>query len=38
MKEVAAGYECGLTIKNFSDINPSDTIVAYEKEEVKRTL
>ncbi|MEP6682838.1 MAG: translation initiation factor IF-2 [Parafilimonas sp.] len=38
MKEVAAGYECGLTIKNFADINPSDTIVAYEKEEVKRTL
>jgi len=38
MKEVASGYECGLTIRNFSDINPSDTIVAYEKEEVKRTL
>ncbi|MBS1746602.1 MAG: translation initiation factor IF-2 [Bacteroidetes bacterium] len=38
VKEVAAGYECGLTIKNFSDINPSDTIVAYEKEEIKRTL
>lgn len=38
VKEVASGYECGLTIKNFSDINPSDTIVAYEKEEVKRTL
>jgi translation initiation factor IF-2 len=38
MKEVASGYECGLTIKNFTDINPSDTIVAYEKEEVKRTL
>jgi len=38
MKEVAAGYECGLTIKNFADVNPSDTIVAYEKEEVKRTL
>lgn len=38
MKEVASGYECGLTIKNFSDINPSDTIVAYEKEEIKRTL
>ncbi|MFT4156147.1 translation initiation factor IF-2 [Parafilimonas sp.] len=38
VKEVASGYECGLTIKNFSDINPADTIVAYEKEEVKRTL
>jgi translation initiation factor IF-2 len=38
VKEVASGYECGLTVKNFADINPSDTIVAYEKEEVKRTL
>ncbi|HEX5153202.1 MAG TPA: translation initiation factor IF-2 [Parafilimonas sp.] len=38
VKEVASGYECGLTIKNFSDINANDTIVAYENEEVKRTL
>ncbi len=38
VKEVSAGYECGLTLKNFADINPLDTIVAYEKQEVKRTL
>ncbi len=38
MKEVAAGYECGLTIKNFADIAVGDTIVAYEEQEVKRTL
>ncbi len=38
MKDVAAGYECGLTIKNFSDINIGDTIVAFEEEEIKRTL
>ncbi len=38
MKEVASGYECGLTIKNFADINVGDTIVAFEQEEVKRTL
>jgi translation initiation factor IF-2 len=38
VKEVASGYECGLTIKNFSDVNANDTIVAYENEEVKRTL
>jgi translation initiation factor IF-2 len=38
VKEVAAGYECGLTIRNFSDISVGDTIVAYEEEEVKRTL
>jgi translation initiation factor IF-2 len=38
MKEVAVGYECGLTLKNFADINVGDTIVAYEEEEIKRTL
>ncbi|MGI8950088.1 MAG: translation initiation factor IF-2 [Chitinophagaceae bacterium] len=38
VKDVSAGYECGLTIKNFSDINAADTIVAYEEEEIKRTL
>jgi translation initiation factor IF-2 len=38
MKEVASGYECGLTVRNFADISTGDTIVAYEEEEVKRTL
>lgn len=38
VKEVASNMECGLTVKNFSDINPGDTIVAYEEEEIKRTL
>jgi translation initiation factor IF-2 len=38
MKEVASGYECGLTIKNFADIAVGDTIVAYEEQEIKRTL
>lgn len=37
-KEVASNMECGLTIKNFSDLNVGDTIVAFEEEEVKRTL
>ncbi|MBX9782145.1 MAG: translation initiation factor IF-2 [Chitinophagaceae bacterium] len=37
-KEVINNMECGLTIKNFSDINVGDTIVAFEQEEVKRTL
>jgi translation initiation factor IF-2 len=30
--------ECGLTIKNFSDIKAGDVVEAYEIEEVKRTL
>ncbi len=38
VKEVNNNYECGLTIRNFSDIQVGDTIVAIEEEEVKRTL
>ncbi|MFZ1312525.1 MAG: translation initiation factor IF-2, partial [Chitinophagaceae bacterium] len=37
-KEVVSGMECGLTIKNFSDIKVGDVVEAYEIEEVKRTL
>ena len=35
-KEVAKGYECGITIKNFNDIKESDIIEAYIMEEIKR--
>jgi translation initiation factor IF-2 len=37
-KEVQAGMECGLTIKNYSDIKVGDVVEAFEEEEVKRTL
>jgi translation initiation factor IF-2 len=37
-KEVTSGMECGLTIKNYSDIKVGDVVEAYETEEVKRTL
>lgn len=37
-KEVQSGMECGLTIKNYSDIKAGDVVEAYEVEEVKRTL
>jgi translation initiation factor IF-2 len=37
-KEVMTGMECGLTVKNYSDIKVGDIIEAYEEEEVKRTL
>jgi translation initiation factor IF-2 len=37
-KEVQAGMECGLTIKNYSDLKVGDVVEAYEEEEVKRTL
>ncbi len=37
VKEVAHGYECGLSIKNFNDIKVGDTVEAFTIEEVKRT-
>ena len=37
-REVPSGMECGLTIKNYSDIHVGDIVEAYEEEEVKRTL
>ena len=36
VKEVAQGYECGITIKNFNDIKEGDVIEAYVMEEIKR--
>ena len=35
-KEVAQGYECGITIKNYNDIKEGDIIEAYEMVEVER--
>ncbi len=36
VKEVAKGYECGLTLKDFNDIKPGDIIEAYEIVEEKQ--
>ncbi len=36
--EVKSGYECGLNIKNFNDIEENDIIESFELKEVKRTL
>jgi len=38
VKEVQAGMECGVTIKNYNDIKVGDVVEAYEIEEIKRTL
>lgn len=35
VKEVSAGFECGLTIEKFNDIKVDDVIEAYEDQEVK---
>jgi translation initiation factor IF-2 len=34
--EVKAGYECGISIKNFNNIEVDDTIEGYEMKEIKR--
>ena len=34
-KEVASGYECGLSIENFNDIKEGDVVEAYEMVQVK---
>ena len=36
--EVRSGYECGLNIKNFNDIEQGDIIESFELREIKRTL
>lgn len=38
VKEVNAGYECGVMIKNYNDIQVGDIIEGYEEVEVKRKL
>jgi translation initiation factor IF-2 len=38
VKEVSAGYECGLNIANYNDIHIGDIIEAYEEVEVKKSL
>ena len=38
VKEVATGYECGLNINNFNNIEVGDIVEAYENVEVKRKL
>ncbi len=38
VREVAAGYECGIQIEGFQDIKENDIIEAYELEEVSAKL
>jgi translation initiation factor IF-2 len=38
VKEVKAGFECGLSFKNFNDLMEGDQIECYEVVEVARTL
>ncbi len=38
VKEVKAGFECGLSLKNFNDIKEGDQLEVFEVTEVARTL
>ncbi len=38
VREVKAGFECGLSLRNFNDVNVGDQLEVYEIQEVARTL
>jgi translation initiation factor IF-2 len=38
VKDVPTNMECGLTIKNYANLEPKDIVEAFEEVEVKRTL
>jgi translation initiation factor IF-2 len=38
VKEVAKGYDCGIQIKNYNDINEGDIIEAFQEVEIKKKL
>ena len=38
VKEVASGYECGISLENYNDIKVGDVIEAFEMEAIKATL
>ncbi|MBF4985481.1 hypothetical protein FNJ87_14475, partial [Nonlabens mediterrranea] len=38
VKEVAKGYECGMQIKNYNDLQEGDVIECFREVEVKKKL
>ena len=38
VREVATGFECGITLQNYSDIKEGDELEVYETRQVERTL
>ena len=38
VKEVKAGFECGVQLKNYNDIKEGDQLEIFEVQEVARTL
>ena len=37
-REVSAGYECGIVLRNYADIKEGDVLEVYETRQVERTL
>jgi len=38
VREVAAGYECGIVLQNYADVKEGDVIEVYDTRQVERTL
>jgi len=38
VKDVASGYECGISLENYNDIKPGDIIESFEMEKIAATL
>ena len=38
VKEVKSGFECGLSLKNFNELNEGDQLEAFEVVEIARSL
>ena len=38
VREVKEGFECGLSLKNFNDINEGDQLEVFEVQEIARAL
>jgi translation initiation factor IF-2 len=38
VREVQAGFECGITLENFMDVKQGDIVEVYERAQVERTL
>jgi len=38
VKEVKGGFECGLSLKNFNEIEEGDQLEVYEIQEIARSL
>jgi len=38
VKEVQAGYECGITVENFNDVKPGDRLEVFTVDKVAAKL